>query len=122
MKTALETVQNFQQWLGNGNDRWTTLFAEDISFKGPVDQISGKAAFIELNNNFMPLVEKYEPKTMFATEDKVVLEGIYSVNSPSGKIIDLETAEIFEVNNGLIQNIRIYYDAEEFRKAFAPAG
>ena len=122
MKTALETVQNFQQWLGSGDERWQDLFAEDISFKGPVDQIAGKTAFVELNKNFMPLVEKYESKTMFATDDKVVLEGIYSVNSPGGKIIDLETAEIFEVSDGLIQKIRIYYDAEEFRKEFAPAG
>ena len=29
-------------------------------------------------------------------------------------------AEIYEIKDGKIQNIRVYYDAEEFRNEFTP--
>lgn len=117
--SALETVQNFQQSLAAGTDSWKKLFADDILFTGPVDMVKGKDANIKLNESFMPLVKNYVPQSMISQGNKVVMEGVYTVNTPTGKSIDLPTAEIYQVDEGLISNIRIYYDAEEFRKEFA---
>jgi limonene-1,2-epoxide hydrolase len=118
-KTALQIVESFQQSLGAGTNDWEQLFAEDIVFKGPVDTVKGKTANIELNKNFMPLVKEYKPLNMFEGENFVSLEGIYVVETPSEKTINLNTSEVYEVINNQIKNIRIYYDAEEFRKEFA---
>ena len=38
------------------------------------------------------------------------------VAMPSGKTITLDMNEWYEVRNGKIQSIKVYYDAEEFRK------
>ncbi len=119
-KSALQIVQDFQQSMGAGGSEWENLFSEDIIFKGPVDTVIGKSANIELNKGFMPLVQNYEPKSMVEQGNVAVLEGTYTIATPTGKTIELETAELYEVSDGLIQNIRIYYDAEEFRKEFAP--
>ncbi len=115
---ALEVVQKFQESMGSGNDDWQNMFDEDIMFKGPVDTVKGIEANIELNKNFLPLMAGYEPLNMIEKDNYVVLEGKYLVNAPSGRTINLETSETYEVKNDKIRNIRIYYDAEEFRKEF----
>ena len=117
-KTALQVVQSFQQSMGAGTDDWQELFAEDIVFKGPVDTVEGKSANIELNKNFMPSVKGYTPLNSFEAENFVSLEGKYEVQAPSGKTIEFDMSEVYEVSEGKIKNIRVYYDAEEFRKEF----
>ena len=119
-KTALEIVQTFQQSMGSGTSEWETLFAEDIIFKGPVNTVIGKEANIELNKNFFPLVKGYEPISHFEQGNFVALEGVFTVATPKGNTIKLEMAEIYEIKEGKIQNMRMYYDAEEFRNEFAP--
>lgn len=119
-KTALETVQAFQQSLGSGTNEWEQLLAEDIEFVGPVDQVSGRVANIELNKGFAPLMRGYEPIVHFEQGNHVLLEGVFTVATPSGGTIELKMAEIYEIVNGKIQHMRVYYDAEEFRKEFTP--
>ena len=117
-RSALEIVQQFQSSLGAGTDDWRALLSDDIQFTGPVEAVSGKAAFIEVNNNFMPMVAGYKSISVVPSSNAVVLEGVYSVNTPTGKTIDLKTAEIYETQDGKIQHVRIYYDAQEFRSEF----
>ena len=118
-QSALEIIGTFQQKMNSGDETWTELFHEDVHFKGPVDETHGKASFIELNNNFMPMVQGYQPAREFEQGSLAMLEGVFTVKAPSGKNIDLEIAEIYEVIDGKIKSMRIYYDAEEFRKEFA---
>lgn len=117
-KTVLETVQAFQMSLGSGTNEWENLIDENITFKGPVDQVSGKEAFIQLNKNFFPMVRGYEHLHSFGNETYASLEGTFKVATPKGNEIALQMAEVYTVENGKIQNIRVYYDAEEFRKEF----
>ncbi len=119
-KTALETVQAFQESIGNGTNDWENLLAEDIQFVGPVDQVSGRAANIELNKGFAPLMRGYEPIVHFEQGNHVLLEGVFTVATPSGGTIELKMAEVNEVVDEKIQHMRVYYVDEEFRKEFAP--
>jgi len=118
-KTALETVQAFQMSMGSGNSDWADMVSDNITFTGPVDQVKGKEAFIELNNNFFPMVRGYEPLNAFGNDTHASLEGTFKVATPKGNEIALHMAEVYTVENGKIQSIRVYYDAEEFRKEFA---
>ncbi len=116
--SALQTVQQFQQLVGSGSDDWTKLVADDIRFTGPVDQVSGMKDFVALNNSFFPLVRGYTPVSAFEQGKQVLLEGVLTVAAPSGNEIECHIAEIYELVDGKIQNIRVYYDAEQFRKEF----
>ncbi|MGY6277976.1 nuclear transport factor 2 family protein [Methylomonas sp. MgM2] len=119
LPNALPTVQQFQQWLAAGDSRWTGFVADDISFTGPAaGLVRGKDNFIALNNDFFPRVRGYEPVSAFGQGDLALLEGVLTVAAPSGREIRFGLAEIYQVKNGKIQNIRIYYDAEEFRAEF----
>jgi len=119
MSKALEIVQAFQMSLGSGTDQWESLTTEDITFKGPVDQVSGKEKFIELNKGFFPMVRGYEPLHSFGDDSHASLEGTFKVATPKGNEITLEMAEVYSIAEGKIQSIRVYYDAEEFRKEFS---
>ena len=117
--SALQTVQEFQQMIGSGNADWTNLVADDITFTGPAaGVVRGKEDFIALNNDFFPRVRGYEAVSAFGQGDLALLEGALTVATPNGGEIRFALAEIYEVKGGKIQNIRIYYDAEEFRKEF----
>ena len=117
-KTALQTVQSFQMSLGNGTDEWMKLISDNITFTGHVAEVDGKEKFIELNNSFSPMVRGYESLNTFESGNFVCLEGKYKVATPKGSEIEFKMAEVYNVENNRIQNIRVYYDAEEFRKEF----
>jgi len=46
----------------------------------------------------------------------VITQIILDVAMPSGKVIKLDMSEWYEVVDGKIQSVKVYYDAEEFRK------
>jgi ketosteroid isomerase-like protein len=119
MTTALHIVQQYQQSLGNGTDAWQDLLAENVEFHGPVDTVKGREANIELNTAFSPSIKDYQPLRHLDSEHLAVLEGVYTVMAPSGNTITLEIAEFYEVQDGQIHRITLYYDAEEFRREFA---
>ena len=52
-------------------------------------------------------------------ETLFVLRVRYKVTTPKGNEILLVMAEIYNIENGIIKNIRVYYDAEEFGKEFS---
>ena len=119
MSKALEIVQAFQMSLGSGTNEWENLVTDDVSFKGPVDHVSGKEKFIELNKGFFPSVRGYEPLQSFGNDTLASLEGTFKVATPKGNEIALQMAEVYAVENGKIKSVRVYYDAEEFRKEFS---
>ncbi len=116
--TALQTVQNFQLSMGSGTDEWMKLISDKISFTGPVAQVIGKEKFLELNNGFLQMVRGYELFNSFESGNFVCLESKYKVATPKGNEIECNMGEVYTVDDGKIQNIRVYYDAEEFRKEF----
>ena len=119
MSKALETVQAYQMSMGSGTNEWENLITDDITFKGPVDRISGREQFIELNKGFFPMVRGYEPLNSFGNDNFASLEGTFKVATPKGNEIALQMAEVYSVENGKIKSVRVYYDAEEFRKEFS---
>ena len=46
----------------------------------------------------------------------VITQVEMQVATSSGKIITLDMNEWYEMKNGKIQSIKVYYDADEFRK------
>jgi hypothetical protein len=117
-KTSLQIVQNFQMSLGSGTEDWQKLISDKITFKGPAADVKDKKEFIELNKGFFPMVKNYELLNSFEQGNFVCLESKYKVATPKGNEIMLVMAEIYTIEEGIINNIRVYYDAEEFRKEF----
>ena len=115
-QTPLTVFQTFGKGLMSGTDVWKEVVADDISFVGPVDQVNGLDAFARLNEGFMPMVKGNTMKQIVEAGDYIITQVEMDVAMPSGKTIQLDMSEWYEIQDGKIQSIKIFYDAEEFRQ------
>jgi len=112
----MEIVQAFGQGLMSGTDSWKEVVAQDVTFTGPVDQVKGLEAFAKLNEGFMPMIRGNEMRQAVEAGNFVITQIVLDVAIPSGKVIKLDMTEWYEVIDSKIQSVKVYYDAEEFRK------
>ncbi len=118
-KTPMEIFQAFGQGMMSGTDSWKEVISDDITFNGPAAQVSGFEDFVELNEGFMSMVRGNRMIKALEVQDFVVTQVEIDVAMPSGKTITLDMNEWYEIRDGKIQSIKVYYDAEEFRKESA---
>ena len=112
----MQVVQGFGAGMASGTDSWKQFIAENITFNGPAAQVSGIQAFIELNEGFMSMVRGNRMNKAVEVDNYVITQIEIDVAMPSGKTITLDMSEWYETKDGKIQSIKVYYDAEEFRK------
>ena len=115
-KSPMQVVQGFGAGMASGTDSWKQFIAENIKFNGPAAQVSGIQAFIELNEGFMSMVRGNRMNKAVEVDNYVITQIEIDVAMPSGKTITLDMSEWYETKDGKIQSIKVYYDAEEFRK------
>ena len=115
-RSPMEVVQGFGAGMASGTDSWKKFIADDITFTGPAAQVSGLEAFIELNEGFMSMVRGNRMIKAVEADNFVITQIEIDVAMPTGKTITLDMSEWYEIKDGKIQHIKVYYDAEEFRK------
>ncbi|MDO5968558.1 nuclear transport factor 2 family protein [Flavivirga aquimarina] len=120
-KKPMEVFQAFGQGLMSGTNSWKSVVADNIVFTGPVDQVTGLEAFAKLNEDFMPLVRGNDMKQVVEVGNFVITQTVMDVATPKGNIIKLDMSEWYEIIDGKIQNIKVYYNAEDYVKEFGLA-
>jgi hypothetical protein len=118
-KTTMQVVQGFGAGMASGTDSWKEFIADEITFTGPAAQVSGLEDFIKLNEGFMSMVRGNRMIKALEVDNFVITQVEIDVAMPSGKTITLDMSEWYETKDGKIQSIKVYYDAEEFRKESA---
>ena len=112
----MQVVQGFGGGMASGTDSWKQFISENITFNGPAAQVSGIEAFVELNEGFMSMVRGNRMNKAVEVDNYVITQVEIDVAMPSGKTITLDMSEWYETKDGKIHSIKVYYDAEEFRK------
>ena len=112
----MQIVEGFGAGMASGTDSWVDFISDGITFTGPAAQVSGKEAFIELNEGFMSMIRGNKMHKAVEVDNYVITQVEIDVAMPSGKTITLDMNEWYETKDGKIQSIKVYYDAEEFRK------
>ena len=102
--------------MASGTDSWKQFIAENITFNGPAAQVSGIEEFIALNEGFMSMVRGNRMNKAVEVDNFVITQVEIDVAMPSGKTITLDMSEWYETKDGKIESIKVFYDAEEFRK------
>lgn len=115
-QSPMQVVQGFGAGMASGTDSWKQFIAENITFDGPAAQVSGIQDFIDLNEGFMSMVRGNRMNKAVEVDNYVITQVEIDVAMPSGKTITLDMSEWYETKDGKIQSIKVYYDAEEFRK------
>lgn len=111
MGHALNTVNKFLL------EQDVSVLAEGFKFTGPVDQTTGKDAFLKLNAEFAPLIAGVRMLKQFENGSDVCSIYEMDINLPSGQSLTLKIADWAVVKDGKIVEEQIMYDAREYAAA-----
>ncbi|MEM0117995.1 MAG: nuclear transport factor 2 family protein [Conexivisphaerales archaeon] len=113
--SARVLLVEYYRRLGSGEE-WGSLLTEDFLLSGTVPkETRGRAAFV--NANFFKMVKGVNVKELIVDGEKACALVNYDLISPRGKNFSSEVAEIWEVKEGKLASIEIFFDTEAFNKS-----
>lgn len=115
-KSPQQVYEAFRISMLAKNDDWKNMLAENVALTGPLAAVKGKAAFIEVNTPFFSSITNSQLHTLVASGHQIITQITTGVATPDGMGLDLKVSEWYEIDNGLIQSLTVYFDTAEFRK------
>lgn len=116
MKTK-ELLETYYKGLNEKNG-WDAVIADDFKFiDGDMtkqEPVVGKQAYIEILNRFGMLFETMRVKEMIIDGNKAFVRANYDYVFLNGKAISADVAELWEVKNGKLDALTIFFDTEGF--------
>lgn len=100
-------------WMNGDFDAARAYLADDVKFRGSIDQFDRADDFIIPLRAFSQLLVEVNKLEEFYDEDSACLLYDCVTDTPAGTV---RTAEFFTVTNGKIVEIRLVFDATELRK------
>ena len=95
------------------------FLSEDFSFSGTVGKVAaGRGAFEE--NLFFKYVKSLEVKTMIIEGGRACALVNYGLVSPKGDALSLDAAEIWQMKDGKLGSLAMYFDTVEYQKFMLP--
>ncbi|MGH7936549.1 MAG: nuclear transport factor 2 family protein [Chthoniobacterales bacterium] len=104
-------------WTRKDIERFAALLHPDIHFKSPNAETDGRDKFLAATARFLPLVERIDTRAQFVAGDRAMFAYDFVCIAPIGIS---PTAELLRLENGLVRESEIYFDARPF-EAFARA-
>lgn len=111
----------FRESMLSKTDEWINLISDDVSLIGPLAQVKGKDAFIEINKPFFESIRESEILEVIETGNYVITQITTSVEMPTGKIITLNVCEWYEIIDDKITSLKVYFDTAQFLNEMKPA-
>jgi len=117
---------------GRSVDHWLSLMADDIDFRSLADGMEGldftvrKNARAAVTDYFNELLKRFElihftVEDFIAQDDKVVVVGSTAWrNRLTGKVFDTPKVDIVRLRDGLIVEVREFYDTAKVMEASKP--
>jgi len=120
MTNSLELVNRFYDLTNNKNttDGVEDLLDENMTFSGPLLQVTGAKKYVEMVGQFIKFHKKWAMFKQFDNGSDVC--SIYEVElgKPGGGSFSVMIADWISISNDKIVSQKIYYDPREFVKAF----
>lgn len=112
---------NAQQIIEKYFNAWTnadlatagSFLADDLDFRGSIDELSTAAEFLNSLSQFVTLLKEVKLVESYFGEDGGALLYDCITNTPAGTV---RSAEFFKVTGDKITEIRLVFDATELRK------
>ena len=112
-----DVVQRFYDGLARKDGSWQDNLTESVAFSDASGKLSaqGREAFIQSFSGFLRAVDKVELKQLIVEGPNAAAVVSYDYVNPSGGRLHQDDAEVWQVENGLIVSLTIYFDITEFR-------
>jgi SnoaL-like domain len=85
----------------------------DVQFMGPLAEMRGKEAVLEAANHFVSLFNTLTISAKFGSKDQAMLALDLDFPAPIG---NFPAAVLITIQEGLISEIRLYYDARPLER------
>lgn len=115
--TTKEVFDAFRSSMLAKTEDWKNLLAEEVKLTGPLAQVEGKAAFIEVNTPFFASIQDSQLLELAESGDYMITQITTTVAVPSRESLTLNVSEWYRISDGLIQSLVVYFDTADFRKA-----
>ena len=98
---------------------WGDFLADEMvftSFTTPIKRVAGKGAYLEATKRFYSMISALDIKGLLVEGDRACMLTRYELRPPSGPAFESHVAEVFEVRDGKITALDIYFDSAPFPK------
>ena len=98
---------------------WEAFLADEMtfsSFVSPIKRVAGRGAYLEATKRFFSMITSVEVKRLIVDGDRACALTRYELKPPAGPAFESNVAEVFEVRNGKIASLEIYFDSAPFPK------
>jgi ketosteroid isomerase-like protein len=98
---------------------WASFLSDDLAFTNytvPIKRIHGRAAYLEATKRFFGMITAVEVRDLMVDGPKACALTRYQLRPPAGPPFESDVAEIFQVVDGQIGSLDIYFDSVPFPK------
>lgn len=116
--TTRETILRYFENL-KGKSGWDAFLSDEMvftSFTSPIKQVTGRGAYLEATKRFFSMIKALEVKSILVDSEKACALTRYELQVPGGPAFESQVAELFEVRDGKIKSLDIYFDSAPFPK------
>ena len=116
--TTKDTVQSYFESLKRKTG-WEAFLADDMAFTrftSPIKHVMGKGAYLEATKRFFSMIKTLEVKAILVDGERACALTRYELQGPGGATFESQVAEVFEVSDGKIKSLDIYFDSAPFPK------
>jgi ketosteroid isomerase-like protein len=116
-ETTRELVDKYHEGISTKSD-WGYLLSDDFLLTGTiVTESRGRDAYA--NNNFFKLVKSLKVEKLLIEGENAAAIVNYDLVSPKGKSFSSTVAEFWNVKNGKLDSVAIYFDTTDFQKSMS---
>jgi ketosteroid isomerase-like protein len=115
--TLSEILQQFYSSLDRKDNAWQKNLSENVMFSDASKKLhaEGRQAFIQSFSPFLRSVEKVQLKQLIVQDTNACAVVSYDYISPKGTKLHQDDAEVWQVVDGQILALTIYFDITEYR-------
>jgi len=121
--TTRDTIQTYFDSLEQ-KQGWEDFLADEMTFTnfaGATTQLTGRDAYLKATKGFFSMITALEVKDLLVDGEKACALTRYELQPPAGAAFESHVAEVFEVQDGKITSLGIYFDNTPFPKPPKPA-
>ncbi len=116
-QSASDVIDRFYDSAAQKNDAWKELWADDAVFRDASDTLraEGKSAVIQSFVPFLKGVAMLKVLQRIVEGDSACYVVSYDYVNPKGERMHQDDAEVWEVRNGKLAKLTIYFDLTVYR-------
>ena len=98
---------------------WDSFLSDDMtftSFAGSTKRVNGRAAYLDSTKRFFSMITAVEVRDILIDGPKACALTRYELQPPAGPAFRSDVAEVFELRDGKITALEIYFDSSPFPK------